>query len=192
MAVLLFPGVANAQAACAAGSTCVPPEDMKVFVQLLQAQKCRQETTPTMKTDPVTIVIDREGRIYGSGDDPHPYRAHIEWCNYQIDVTSQIQLVAAQQIEPDYGFRFRLKAAIGYLPVEAWSEKDAGRGIDGGVLLEPFFFRWANVNGYVGVRSFGAGIGFDATKNFGPYLGYSMAWGTWRSNVMAGLSFSLW
>lgn len=172
--------------------TCVPAEDMKVLVQLLKDQKCRAETPPKLTLDSVMVVVDRQGRVYGSGDDPKPYKIALDWCNYRIDATSQIKLVVGQRIEPTYGFRFRLKAALGYLPVEAFMEKDAGRGIDGGMLLEPFFLQWANLNVYVGVRSFGLGVGFDLTRNFGLYLGYAMAWGTWRSNPTAALYFSFW
>jgi len=65
--------------------------------------------------------------------------------------------------------------------------------IDGGVLLEPFFIRWANVNAYVGVRSVGGGVGIDLTKNFGVYLGYAVTWWpTWNSNPYLGISFALW
>jgi hypothetical protein len=165
---------------------------MKVFVSLLQAQKCRLDNIPKLTADSVTIVVDKDGRVYGSGDDPKPYKLHIDWCNYQIDVKSQIKLVVAQKTEPTYGFRFRMKAALGYLPVEAFSEKDAGRGVDGGMLFEPAFWQWANINAYVGVRSVGAGLGFDLTRNFGLYAGYAMAWGTWRSNPHAALYFSFW
>lgn len=191
LAVLLCTPSAWAQMSCE-GGTCVPKDDLKVFVQLARDQKCRAETAPRLTSDPITIVVDRDGRIFGSGSDPHPYRLTLDWCNYQVVATSQVKLVAAERVEPTWGFRFRLKAAIGYLPVEAWYEKDGGRGIDGGVLLEPFFLRWANLNAYVGVRSVGVGVGFDVTRNFGPYVGYSVAWGTWRSNLLTGVSFAFW
>lgn len=183
---------ASAQQACPEGSTCVPPEDMKAFVELLKEQKCRNETPPKLELDPVIIIVDRDGRVYYSGGAPRPYKVHIDWCNYQIDAMGKLQVQVAQRVEPTWGFRFRLKAAFGYLPVEALAEKDAGRGIDGGVLLEPFFLQWANLNAYVGVRSVGAGLGFDLTKNFGVYAGYAIALGTWRSNPHAAIYFSFW
>lgn len=179
-------------ASCPEGSTCVPPEDMKVFVQLLKDQKCRNENPPKLTLDPVTVIVDRQGRVYYSGNEPKPYKVHIDWCNYQVDGTGKITMEVAQKVEPTWGFRFRAKAAFGYLPVEALEEKDGMRGFDGGLLLEPFFLQWFNVNAYVGVRSVGAGVGFDLTKNFGIYAGYAIAWGTWRSNPHAALYFSFW
>ena len=184
-------GAADA-VACPPGVTCVPPEDMKVFVQLLKDQKCREETPPKLTADPVTIVVDKEGRIYGSGSDPYPYKLHIDWCNYKVEVTSQVKLVAAQRVEPISGFRFRPKATIGFLPLTALNEKSGYSGLDAGVLLEPFFLSWANVNAYVGFRSVGAGLGFDITKNMGLYVGYAITWGTWQSNPHAAISFALW
>lgn len=177
---------------CPAGMTCVANDDMKVFVQLLKDQKCRTDTPPKFTLDPITVVVDRQGRVYYSGNEPKPYKLHIDWCNYRVDATAKVSLTVAQKVEPTWGFRFRPKAAFGYLPVEALEEKDASKGLDGGILVEPFFIQWFNVNAYVGVRSVGAGIGFDLTKNFGLYLGYSIAWGTWRSNPFGGLYFALW
>lgn len=191
LASLLCVRPVAAQTSCE-GGVCVGKDDLKVFVQLARDQKCRQETPPKLTSDPLTIVVDREGRIYGSGSDPHPQKLTLSWCNYTIEATSQTRLIAAERVEPTWGFRFRVKAAIGYLPVEAWYEKDGGRGIDGGVLLEPFFLRWANLNADMGVRSVGAGVGFDIFKNMSLYVGYAMAWGTWRSNPKIALAFSLW
>jgi hypothetical protein len=184
---------ALAQGTCEAGATCVPAEDVKVFVQLLKDQKCRSENPPTFALDPVVIVVDKDGRVYGSGNDPKPYKMHVDWCNYHIDANANVKLQVAREVPPTWGFRFRLKAAVGYLPVEALEEKDAGRGLDAGLMFEPFyFFRYFNLNAYVGVRSFGGGLGFDVTKNFGLYAGYALAWGTWRSNPEAALYFSFW
>lgn len=177
---------------CPPGVTCVPPEDMKVFVQLLKDQKCRADTAPNLKVDPVTIVVDREGRIYGSGSNPVPYRVHLDWCNYHVEGKGETSIVAAQREEPTSGFRFRPKATIGFLPVTAFDKKDGYAGLDAGVLLEPFFLSWANLNAYVGFRSVGAGIGFDITRNMGLYVGYAVTWGTWQSNPHAAVSFALW
>jgi hypothetical protein len=183
---------AGAEQTCPEGSTCVPPEDLKVFVELLKAQKCRDENPPKLVLDPIVIVVDREGRVYYSGGEPRPYKVHVDWCNYQIDALGKVQVQVAQRVEPTWGFRFRAKAAFGYLPIEALTEKDAGRGIDGGVLLEPVFLQWANFNVYVGVRSVGTGLGFDVLKNMTVYLGYALAWGTWRSNPHLAVGFALW
>lgn len=190
---VLFSSRAWAQSTCPQGSTCVSPQEMKVFVQLLKDEKCRNETLPKVTEDPVAIIVDRQGRVYGSGNEPMPHKLHIDWCNYQLDAAGGVQLQVAERVEPTWGFRFRPKAALGYLPVEAIAEKDASKGIDGGILLEPFFIQSINLNAYVGVRSVGGGVGMDLTKNFGVYAGYSVAWwSSWRSNLLGAVYFSFW
>jgi hypothetical protein len=78
------------------------------------------------------------------------------------------------------------------VPLEAYYTKNALNGFDAGLLFEPFFVKWANINAYLGFRSTGVGIGFDLTKNMDLYLGYSVAWLTWRSNPYVGFGFALW
>jgi hypothetical protein len=182
---------AKAQTACE-GGTCVAKDDLKVFLQLAMAQKCRAETAPTFKLDPITITVDRDGRVYGSGSTPFPYKVNVSWCNYQLEGTGQTSIVSAKRVEPTWGWRFRVKAAPGYLPMTAYSAGDAKLGLDFGLLVEPFFVQWGNVSAYVGIRSVGGGIGFDLLQNFGIHLGYATTWGTWQHNLHGALSFALW
>jgi hypothetical protein len=175
---------------CPAGYTCVVDEDMKAFLQLLRDQKCRAETQPTITADPVIIVVDRKGRVFGSGTGVKPYHLKFVWCNYQLDAQTNIHLDVAQHVEPTWGFRLRLKAAAGVLALDAFKDKKMYEALDGGLLVEPFFIQWANLNGYVGFRSVGLGLGFDLTTNFGGYAGYALTWGSWRSNPFIGVYFA--
>lgn len=190
LAVFFWPFVADAEPC--EGGVCVPKEDLRAFVQLAKEAKCRNETPPVVNADPVVIVLDTDGRVYGSGSDPRPYTVRLNWCNYDLVGRGQVKLIAAQREEPTSGFRFRLKATMSYLPASAFYAKDGYAGLDAGVLLEPLFWSWANVNAYVGVRSFGAGLGFDLTRNMGLYAGYALTWGKWEHNPHVGLSFALW
>ena len=190
LGLLLWVPSVSAQGTCDAGATCVPASDMSAFVTLLKNQKCRSETTPKVELDSVTVVVDRQGRYYYTGNNPKPYKVHIFWCNYEIDVEAKIQLQVAQREEPTWGWRPRLKATFGVLGVEVFEANDFSDALDGGLLFEPFFLHWANLNAYVGVRSLGAGIGVDFTTNFGGYLGYALTWGKWRSNPMASFYFA--
>lgn len=171
-------------------ATCVPQEDMRVFVKLLQNEKCRNVNLPKIEADSVKIIVDKKGRIYGSGTGAYPYTLHINWCNYQIEAKSEIKLEAAQYVEPIWGFRFRPKATLGILTADLFREKALYETLDGGLLLDFFYIRWANVNAYIGVRSFGAGVGADLTNNFGIYLGYALEWGSWLSNPYVSIYFS--
>jgi hypothetical protein len=187
----LLTGTARAQTPTT-GSTVVANSDLTVFMEALKEKQCLTTTQPTMTADPVTIVIDKEGRIFGSGSDPHPYKVHLVWCDYTIDAAGQAKVIAGDAPPVTYGFRFRPKAALGILGTELVKDTTASNAVDGGVLLEPFFFHWVNINGYVGFRSVGAGLGFDITKNFGAFAGYAITWGGWRSNPLASLYFSFW
>lgn len=177
---------------CAAGSTCVPTEDMATIRQVLKDKHCEQTTKPEFKADPINIIIDKDGRIYGSGSDPKPWTLHMKWCSYEIDAAGQVQLLAAMRQEPDYGFRFRPKASMGLLVVEAFKRNPWTEAIDVGVLVEPFFYHSLNLNIAVGFRSFGAGVGVDLTRNMGFYLGYAAAFSGLRSNPYAGFYFAFW
>lgn len=192
MFAVVFLLAAEARGQGCEGGVCVPKDDLRAFVQLAREAKCRNETPPQLVADPITIVLDREGRVYGSGAAPQPYTVKLHWCNYDIEGKGQVKLIAAQREEPTSGFRFRVKATVGYLPASAYYAKDGYAGLDVGVLLEPFFWSWANVNAYVGVRAVGAGLGVDITRNMGLYLGYALAWGTWQHNPHAAVSFALW
>ena len=185
-----MPAIEPEPVACPEGYTCVSNPDMQVFMALLKDQKCRTENQPDVTSDSIKIIVDKEGRIYGSGAGPYPYTIHIDWCNYQIEAQSDMKLSVGRMVEPDWGFRLRLKATFGILAREVFETNDVQKSVDGGLLLEPFYFHWVNVNAYVGVRSFGAGLGFDLTDNFGIYAGYAMTWGTWRSNPLVSAYFA--
>ena len=83
-----------------------------------------------------------------------------------------------------------MKSRARLLAADAFTVTKLYEALDGGILVEPFFVQWANVNVLVGFRSFGAGLGADITTNFGLYLGYALTWGTWRSNPYLGVSFA--
>ena len=165
---------------------------MQVFVKLLQEKKCLQGTKPEFKLDPITVTEDKDGRVFVTGSDPLPYTVRMNWCSYEAEAKGKLNVTVAKMEPPTWGWRFRLKAAPGYLPVTALTEKDGYAGLDFGLLAEPFFFQWTNLNAYVGVRSVGAGVGFDLTRNLGLYVGYAATWGTWQHNPHAALSFALW
>lgn len=190
--LLLLSSKAYGQSTCAPGATCVPAEDKQVFVKLLQEKKCLQTTQPTVQFDPITLVEDKEGRIFVSGADPLPYKVKLSWCDYDLESSGKLRVVAAKSEEPTWGFRFRLKATPSYLPVSAFLAKDGYAGLDFGLLVEPFFLYSANLNAYLGVRSLGAGLGFDLSRNMGLYAGYAVTWTTWEHNPHLGMSFALW
>lgn len=180
-----------ASADCPNGSTCVPPEDLKIFVGTLQEKQCLLKTKPELKLDPILLVGDQDGRVYFSGGDPKPYKARLHWCNYDADFEGKLNVVVALKEPKVWGFRFRLKFAGSFLPLDAVQKKPAD-GVEVGLLWDFFYWKDLNLNIATGFRSVGAGLGYDITKNFGLYGGYAFSWWTMRSNPQVGLYFGFW
>lgn len=190
--LLLLPVSALAQD-CPEGKVCVDKVDMQTFLQLARDQKCRAEHAPVVTSDGVSIITDRMGRVYGSGTGTRPYEVKLDWCNYQLSAKTELKLSVAQRVEPEWGFRLRLKPMFGLMLTEPFRTGSKFQdALDGGILVEPFYYRWVNLNAFLGIRSFGVGLGFDVTKNMTVYVGYGVLWGSWLSTVVVGVGFSLW
>ena len=188
--LILFPTSAQA-AECAEGSTCVPPDDLKAFVAIAREKHCLQTEKPTFTLDPITIITDEKGQVFYTGADPNPYKLRMKWCGYEADGEGKVKLTAAMKEPETWGFRFRPKAYLGYLPAEPlFHGSSARQGIDAGLMLDFFHVKWANVNVAVGFRSFELGAGVDVTQNFGLVLGYSVSWLAWHSNILGGIDFA--
>jgi hypothetical protein len=179
-----------AEQECPKGYMCIAEEDAETLRQLLRDHKCRADTAPEVMADQVVIVQYHEGRVYGSGTGEFPFKIKLTWCNYEVEASSNVKLQVAQHVDPEWGFRLRLKATGGLLVVDAFTEDALHEALDGGLLLDAFFIQWFNLNAYIGFRSFGGGLGADLTKNFGVYGGYALTWGSWRSNPFVGVSFA--
>jgi len=179
-----------AESPCPNNNTCVPNEDLRDMVTIMREHKCLKIEKPEFKLSPIVILTDREGRIYTSGAQPVPWTLQMKWCSKETVATGLVNVDVAKYIPPEYGFRLRPKAWIGYLPLEALDTKEAGHGIDAGVMLDFAHWKWINANLTAGVRSGGVGIGADITQNFGAYAGWSMTWGSWHQNVVGAFWFA--
>ena len=172
---------------------CVRNEDMATFVRILQEKRCLQNETPELELDPITLTVDKSGRVFYSGSQPKPYTLKMTWCNYEIVAEGKLDLIVALQEPPTWGFRLRPKAYLGYLLAEPLRDGGAFKdGIDAGLMTDFFFWQEFNLNGHVGFRSFGLGLGADLTENFGVGASYSLTWDGFRSNPMVSAWFSFW
>lgn len=164
---------------------CVPLADLKSFIALAKERKCLDETPPDIIVDPITIVTDVDGRVFYTGADPKkPYKVKLKWCHYDLNGEGQVDLVAAQREPETWGFRFRPKAFLGYLPLGTILKDSAfSSNIDAGLMVDVFHVEWANLNATVGFRSVGGDIGFDITKNFGLSVGGGVTWDGFKSAV---------
>ena len=169
----------------------IPEEDLRVLLLAAKEYHCFLKSEPTFKLDPIQIYMDDQGRVFFSGNQPHPYTLHMEWCNYTAEAKGKLDVVAAMP-EPDWwGLRFRPKAYLGYLPLTALEDGGSfNDGIDAGLMLDFFYIEWANLNAALGVRSVGAGVGINITKNFGGYLGYAFGWGAPHHQLIGSVYFA--
>lgn len=173
--------------------TCVPPEEMKQIVEVLKEKKCLQTEKPVYNLDPVNVIVDRDGRVFFSGADPHPYKLHMKWCSYDVEAEGKVNVVAAVQEPPSSGFHFRPKAYLGYLLAEPFRKGGSAKdGIDAGLMLDPVYIHDFNLNVHVGFRAFGAGIGVNIFRSFGAYAGYALTWDGFHSNPETSLWFAFW
>lgn len=172
---------------------CVPPEDLQKLVEAARELRCFKPTSeaydpPKLELDPIELVVDKDGRVYYSGDEPFPYTAKLTWCGVEAEFEGKLNVVTAIREEPWWGFRFRPKAYLGYLPLVALESQKGLDGIDAGLMVDFFYLKWFNVNAAVGFRSVGAGVGVDITKNFGAYVGYGLSY----QEPHHGLNGALW
>jgi len=193
LTVLLWPSLAIAQDACGPSAVCVPEKDMKVFVKVLRDKQCQLNEDPQFELDPIQIVVDKSGRVFYTGADPKPYKLRMTWCNYEVEAEGKVSVIAAMQKPPLWGFRLRPKAYMGILPSEvAYSSeepRDIGDFMDAGVMVDFLYYDWVNLNGAVGYRSLGAGVGIDLTENFGLAAAYGITWGKWHHNLVTSFWF---
>jgi hypothetical protein len=181
---------------CKAPSICLPKEDVQAFVALLKEKKCMQTTEPKFQLDEIKLFVDKEGRVFYSGEVPHPYQLTMSWCTYDVVAQGHVKVLAAVQEPPIWGFRFRPKAYTSFVLAEPFyplPEGEEPRGIedviDAGVMADVLYYDILNLNLAVGFQSFGAGIGVDLTQNFGAYAGYGLTWGDWHHSPNLGLWF---
>ena len=178
---------------CAPGSKCVSADDLNAMLTVLKEKQCLLSTQPTIDLDPVTLTIDRQGRIFFTGAAPHPYTMKMKWCNYDLTASGKVNVVAAVEEPPVWGFRFRPKAYMGVLPLEPFhTGNNARSAIDAGLMLDPLYYKFLNLNIHVGFRAVGAGVGVDIFRSFGVYAGYAMTWDGFRSNPEVATWFSFW
>lgn len=144
--------------------------------------------------DTIEIIHDWEGRVYTNGGDKKPLKVKLTIGNIiDRDLSVEMKTKVWYREKPmDPIFRIRIRAQVGVLVPDLITKIKGNGGwpIDAGLGLDFMHFGPLNLAAYAGVFSFGAQIGFDLTKNFGTFVGYSMVYDGWRSNLLIGTFFS--
>jgi len=128
--------------------------------------------------------------VFSSGDDPEPAGGEMTWGDFKVKFKWTPKLTVSQVVEDEYGFRPRLKAQL-WFNFTDFQLDEFEKFIDVGVSFEFMYVYWVNLQVFVGLKSFGASIGFDATKNFGFVGGISLLYRNITSpSPMVGIFFS--
>ncbi len=190
-ASLLTTSAVHADCVPEPGGVCLSAVELEeVKKALLELDSIHKSPAVVTTSDKIVIIHDWKGRVYVNGGETKPLRYKLK-----IGETIDRDLVAKVDTQvhyrpkpPDPMFRLRIRAQLGLLLPEM-SESFGGQWkdfIDAGIGWDFFHYKMFNVSAYTGVRSAGAGIGLDVTKNFGPYIGYSFVYDGFRSSVMFG------
>lgn len=186
VALALAPSAAGASE-CPADGRCLTKEQLGEVVKAVkELDEIHRSPAVVTVEDQVVIVHDWDGRVYVNGGATRPIRMKL-----RIGATVERDMAAAVPVQvyyrprpPDPMFRIRIRAQAMVLPLEALGRN---RWWDAGAALDFFHLGDFNVAASVGAYSAGGGVGWDLTRNFGPYVGYALTYDGLRSGVSAGV-----
>ncbi len=172
-------------------SLCLEPGDAKTVVESLKELRGIKESKAELRfKEDIVLVRDWQDRVYINGGEAKPVDATLTLGD-TVSRDMQVQLpvqVYYRPKPPDPIFRLRVRAQAGILVPVVW--KDSKHGWDAGLSWDFVHYDIFNLAAYTGVRSAGAGVGMDLTRNFGPYVGYSLVYDGLTSGLMAGAYMS--
>jgi hypothetical protein len=144
--------------------------------------------------DQVVIIRDWDGRVYVNGGSGQPLKLKIQ-IGKHVDRDMEVQLNPRVWYRPEPEppmFRLRVRAQAGILIPDMvrtiGGHKEAFW--DGGIGWDFFHLSYLNAALFTGIRSVGAGLGIDLTKNFGVYAGYSFVYSETKSSALTAAYFS--
>ena len=163
-------------ALCPEGFVCIPAATYSNVKLALQKLAVLETTQPEFTMDPVFIIVDRQGRYFSNGTGAEPANGVMRWGAFEAKLAWVPEIRVSQRVDPTWGWRLRVKAALWFNILEA-SASAIDRPLDAGLLLEPFYIQWFNVQVFAGLKSFGVGLGADLTANFGVLVGGACSYG---------------
>ena len=196
LALLLLSGTAHADECVPPdGGACVTKEELDQIKEALrELQSIHEAQAQITIQDPVVIIHDWDGRVYVNGGDKNPLKMKLklgDTIDRDMAATLPTQVYYRPK-PPDPMFRLRIRAQAGILTpqiVDAISG-NSSKWWDVGIGWDFFHIDNVNLSLYTGIQSAGGGIGFDLTKNFGPYVGYSLVYEGFKSGAFAGVYFA--
>lgn len=194
-AALTFAAPTSRAAECPADGKCLTAEQLDAVKKAVkELDEIHRAPAVVTVEDPIVIIHDWDGRVYVNGGATRPLRMKLRiGPTVERDMAATVTArVYYRPKPPDPMFRLRIRAQASLLPLEALRTDEAGRlrFWDAGVGWDFFHLGDLNVSAYTGVYSAGGGIGWDVTRNFGPYVGYSLVYDGLRSSVAVGAYMS--
>lgn len=178
-------------------AVCLTEEERKKVLQAVSDLKdIRYSKAELEFKDPVMVVRDWDDRVYVNGGSTRPLRLKLRiGKTVDRDLEASVPVhVSYRERPPDPVLRLRIRAEAGVLlPAVVDAIRDDGgayRALDAGVGWDFLHLGDVNLSLHTGIRSSGGGVGLDLTRNFGPYVGYSLIYDGFRSSVLAGAYFS--
>ena len=142
-----------------------------------------QQSTPNLNLDTLKIAIDKDGRVFVL--DQLNGKLQIEDLNYNVNVKLNTSVVKTKQEQ--YGFNLSLKAAV----LENYERQSDGSIKDytsGALAIEPFYYKYFNINFVAGPRLFGPAFGVDITNHMGLLVGIGFRYDDTKT-FFTGLAF---
>lgn len=187
----------------ASAQECVAPPggkclDEKQFEEVKKAleelDKIHKSPAVVTTQDSIVVIQDWQGRVYVNGGQTKPIKMKLklgDTVDRDMEVTLPTQVYYRPK-PPDPLFRLRIKFQAGLLVPQMIQTIGGNKQQfwDAGLAWDFFHLGPFNANAYTGVFSCGGGLGVDLTRNFGPYVGYSLIYDGLRSTMFTGAYFS--
>jgi hypothetical protein len=191
-----------ASSPCPEGYKCLTQEELEQIISALKEyDNVRTSKAEVIVEEPIIIIHDWENRVYVNGGDKKPIKMKLkigEHIDRDMEVTLPVR-VHYREEPPSPPFRLRIRAQAGILPIQTVNSFETGENYqsfaDAGIGWDFLHFgflgaNFLNLAAYTGIRSLGGGLGFDLTKNFGVYGGYSLVYDGLQSDALISAYFS--
>lgn len=185
---------------CPPGFKCVPEDVAASWRVIFEERMCQDaaldsweagQPSPNLSLtlDPYTIIVTKDGQVFSSDT----VSARLVYCGLDLTLEAEPEVTVRVREEspsdlPTWGFRLRIRLALNVLPDVIWADHD--RWVEPALAFEPFFYRNFHVLSWVGIDTFGAGIGMDITKNANLYGGIGARWRDPAPIPVLGVSLS--
>jgi len=196
-----IPSEVKAQNICPEGYKCIPNEVAERWKAILEERQCQDEALDALEQgletdklkvtyEPYEVIVTQDGQVF----DRDELVAHLEWCNTKIKVTAKPQLKVnikkdAPEATPTWGFRLRVRLAVNVWPKALFTSEEVPV-LEPALALEPFYLHNFHLITWAGFQTFGAGVGYDVTRNANVYVGAGGRWANAEFGPVLGVSLS--